>query len=351
MTYKVAIVGAGIGASHLKGYQALPERFQVKTVCDLDTARAEKMTQNTDIAVTSSFDDVLASDVDIIDICLPPHLHFSTSMQALDAGKHVMCEKPLVPSLAEADALVAKAESTGRIMGSVFQYRYGLGGAQMRALDAAGLVGKPFAATLETHWNRSKEYYDIDWRGTWAGESGGAILGHAIHIHDLLTSFMGPVDSIFAELATRVNDIEVEDCAALAIKMKSGAVVTSSVTLGAADDTSRIRILAEGMTVESDHAPYAPAAAAWTFKARAPYEQGPIDEVLAGLGPQLTGFPGLLDAFADTLDGRPAPYVSLEDGRASLEFVTAVYASHRSGQRMNLPLAKDNPLYEGWVPT
>ena len=350
MTYKVAIIGAGIGAEHLKGYQSVPDRFAVQTLCDLDIDRAEAAVAGSDTKASANFDDVLNSDVDVIDICLPPHLHFSSALRALEAGKHVICEKPIVASLAEADALAAQAEKSGRLVSSVFQYRYGLGGAQMRALSAAGLVGKPYAATLETHWNRPKAYYDVDWRGTWAGESGGAILGHAIHIHDLLTSFLGPVETVFAELATRVNDIEVEDCAALSLRMKNGAVVTSSVTLGSAEDFSRIRILAEGMTIESDHAPYAPCAAAWSFKARDPFEQGPIDEVLAGVGPQLTGFPGLFEAMADALDGRPSPYVSLEDGRASIEFVTAVYGSDRLGQRMTLPLSKDHPLYGGWVP-
>ncbi|MHA1552888.1 MAG: Gfo/Idh/MocA family protein, partial [Alphaproteobacteria bacterium] len=61
----------------------------------------------------------------------------------------------------------------------------------MRALRDPGLAGKPFVGTLETHWNRDVAYYDVDWRGTWAGEQGGAVLGHAIHIHDWLSFALG----------------------------------------------------------------------------------------------------------------------------------------------------------------
>jgi predicted dehydrogenase len=60
-------------------------------------------------------------------------------------------------------------------------------------------------ASLETHWNRGPDYYAVPWRGTWAGEAGGAILGHAIHAHDLLCRYFGPVAQVQAQLATRVN--------------------------------------------------------------------------------------------------------------------------------------------------
>ena len=185
---RVAIIGAGIGAEHLDGYRALPDRFQVATLCDLDTARAAKATGgDPGIAISGDLEAVLADPaIDLIDVCLPPHLHFPVSMKALQAGKHVICEKPIVRSLDEADQLQAAAEASGRQVFPVFQYRYGPGLAQLKALQAAGLAGRAYVASLETHWNRDAAYYAIPWRGTWAGESGGALLGHAIHAHDLL---------------------------------------------------------------------------------------------------------------------------------------------------------------------
>jgi predicted dehydrogenase len=132
--------------------------------------------------------------------------------------------------------------------------------------------------------------------------------------------------------------------------MASGALVTSSVTLGAADDTSRLRLCFEGFTAESGSLPYAPADGAWRFTARAPFEQAAIDRVLARVPPQLSGFAGLFEAVADALDGSPGREVTLRDGRRSLEFVTAVYASARLGRRETLPLAADHPLYASWRP-
>lgn len=346
----VAIIGAGIGAEHLDGYKALPERFCVSTLCDLDLARANAVA-TPDIVTTDSFADVLAdSSIDIVDICLPPHLHLETCLAALEAGKIVVCEKPLVASLSEADQIAAKLAKTGGALFPVFQYRYGTGTTQLNALIEAGLAGQCFAGTLETHWNRDATYYANPWRGTWKGEQGGAILGHAIHIHDLLTSTLGPVEQVFANLATRVNQIETEDCAALSLRMSSGALVTSSVTLGAADDFSRLRLMFEGFTAESDHAPYAPAAKPWTFTARAPKQQLEIDAVLGNIPEARTGFAGFFAAIADTLDGIATNATRFEDGRRSLEFVTAVYASARSGAPETLPLSGTHPLYESWMP-
>ena len=353
MSLRVSIVGAGIGTAHLAGFWQLRDRFTVANVCDLNETRSQALAVQYDgVSVTTDLAGVLADPkIDIVDICLPPHLHFRACVDALGAGKHVICEKPLVTSLKEADALAAKVAETGRSVFPVFQYRYGLGTAQLHALIEAGLAGRCYAGSLETHWNRPAAYYDIDWRGTWAGESGGALLGHAIHIHDLLPSVLGPVAQVYADVATRVNAIEVEDCAALSIRMLEGAVVTSSVTLGAADDTSRMRLMFEGFTVESDHAPYALAEKGWTFTARAPRTQAEIDAVLATTAPPKLGYAGLFEAVADALEGRPGREVTLLDGRRSLEFVTACYASARDGRPVTLPLGPDHPLYGSWLPS
>jgi predicted dehydrogenase len=352
MTWRVAIVGAGIGTSHLAGFWQLRDRFTVANVCDLNAGRAQALAaQYEGVEVTTDFSGVLADPaIDIVDICLPPHLHYRACLDALEAGKHVICEKPLVTSLKEADALAEKVAQAGRNIFPVFQYRYGLGTAQLHALIAAGLAGRCYAGSLETHWDRDAAYYAVDWRGTWAGESGGALLGHAIHIHDMLTSILGPVARVHAEVATRVNDIEVEDCAALSIRMAEGAVVTSSVTLGAAGNTSRLRLMFEGFTVESDHAPYTLAESGWTFTARAPRTQEEIDAVLAEVPPPKLGYAGLFAAMAEALDGRPGREVAVADGRRSLEFVTACYASAREGRPVALPLGPDTPLYGSWLP-
>ena len=348
----VAIIGAGIGREHLAAYRQLPDRFRVKTLCDLDKKRAQEVLGDSkDIHIEPDFERVLAdADIDLIDICLPPHLHLETCLQALNAGKNVICEKPLSSSIEDAYVIADKSETTGKQVFPVFQYRYGPGLTALRNLIKSGLAGKPLVASIETHWNRDAAYYDNPWRGTWSGEQGGAVLGHAIHNHDLLTSVFGPVDKLSAFNATRVNEIEVEDCASISFQMKNGALATSSITLGGANDTTRLRFCFENLTAESGSEPYAPADGDWSFVARGDASQSAIDEIVEDAAQSLSGFVGYFEAVANAIEGADDNAVTLEDGRRSLELVTAIYESSRKGAVIELPLTKNHPLYQGWMP-
>ncbi|TQV83229.1 Gfo/Idh/MocA family protein [Denitrobaculum tricleocarpae] len=349
---RVAILGAGIGREHLAAYRQLPERFEVKAVCDLDRDRAASIIQDNAIRIETDAARMLSDpEIDLIDVCLPPHLHFEMAVRALQAGKHVVCEKPLVCSLKEADALIEVAAGSKGSLIPVFQYRYGPAITQLHALMEAGLTGRPYAASLETHWNRNAEYYAVPWRGTWAGEQGGAVLGHAIHNHDLLMHILGPVARLSAMTTTRVNGIEVEDCAAISFQMENGAVASSSITLGAASDTTRLRICFEGLTAESGPEPYAPATGPWRFEAREPADQTRVDEVVASVPAVKTGFTGFFEALADSLAGQGGREVTLADGRRSIELVTAIYHASRFDKVVKLPLAAGTTLYESWIPT
>jgi len=351
--HRVGILGAGIGREHLAAYKALPDRFQVVTLCDTDAERAASILSPDDnISITADWQSVLQdATVDIVDVCLPPHLHFELCIAALDAGKHVVCEKPLVSSLRDADALIAHAKISGREITPVFQYRFGPALSQLQALLDADLCGEPLTATLETHWHRDAQYYKNPWRGTWKGEQGGAVLGHAIHNHDLLCTVFGPVQKLSAFTATRVNDIETEDCATISFQLQNGALASSSITLGAADDKTRLRFCFDRLTATSGTKPYAPADDEWNFQARGDAEQAMVDACVAGVGDVPVGFIGFFDELANKLDGRPHRAVSLEDGRQSLELVSAIYHAADTASIVTLPLGAGHARYESWMPS
>ncbi|WP_425041568.1 Gfo/Idh/MocA family protein [Primorskyibacter sp. S187A] len=343
---RVAILGGGIGAQHLDAYRALPE-WDVALLVDQDATRRSTF----NVPTSDSIDDALASDVNVIDICLPPALHRPVAVQALEAGKHVICEKPLAPSLRDVDAIIDAATRANRTVFPVFQYRYGPAMDALRALDAAGLLGRPKAATLETHWARHARYYaEAPWRGTWAGEMGGCLITHAIHAHDLLDCLMGPITKVTARTATLINPIETEDSAAIVLELASGALATSSVTLGAAQDESRVRLVWEHLTATSSTLPYAPMTGAWQFTVRDPTRQPKIDTILAQIPPKPNGFSGFLTDVAAALNGQTNSAVTLLEGRRSIELATALYASARAASSVALPLPIDHPLYDGWQP-
>ena len=337
---RIAIIGAGIGAQHLDAFRALPDLYETAAICDLDLDRAKALAVGR-ITFCDDFEAVLRDPaIDIIDICLPPHLHAEAILAALAAT-----------SLVDIDRIAAaEAEAAGPRVFPVFQYRYGPAARALAALRSEGHLGRSLAAALETHWNRDRDYYAVPWRGTWAGEMGGAILGHAIHAHDWLSFAMGPVASVFASLATRANPIEVEDCAALALTLADGTPVTSSVTLGAARDTTRIRLVYEHLTAESGTDPYRPAEGVWTFTTRDPARQGAVDAVVNAARDGPNGYAGLFSAIARAIEGAPGDEVTLGDARASIALVTAIYASARDNAPAQVPPPDDEPFRNSWVP-
>lgn len=350
--YRVALIGAGISERHLVSYQRLPDKFSPVAICSLDSDRVARLATKFSIPlVAENLDAVLANDdIDIVDICTPPNLHFEMVRTALDAGKHVICEKPLFASLAEVDSMAEQLKQTDRRLMPIFQYRYGNGLQKLMHLCQLGVTGQPYVATLSTHWRRETDYYEVPWRGKWAEELGGCVLGHAIHAHDMLNCVFGEFESISAQVNTLVNEIEVEDCAGVTARMTNGAIATLSVTLGSCDEISHLRFCFENLTVENNSKPYVPSREPWTFLGRTDAIQNEIDAALETFKPLQQGYTGQFDAFFDTLESGNEPPVTLSDARRSLELVTAIYHSARTGTTQPLPINSDHPDYRSWLP-
>jgi predicted dehydrogenase len=271
-------------------------------------------------------------------------------MAALRAGKHVVCEKPLVGSLAEVDEVIAlEKESRGRLM-PVFQYRFGNGVQQAKAIIDAGLAGKPFVGTVETLWRREAPYYAVPWRGKWKTELGGVLMGHAIHPHDMFVYLMGPLKSLFGRVATRVNPIEVEDCISASVELESGAIGSFTASLGSADEITRIRLAFDNLTIESDHDPYNPGAKLWNILPRNDGTKSAIADLLKDWKDVPPRFATQMARFHASLEtGAPLPVTS-GDSRRALEMVTAFYYSSRTREEVVFPIGVDHPNYKSWLP-
>lgn len=345
----VAIIGAGIGAQHLDGFRALPDLFEVRWIIDLDTYRAGAL--NADTAISKQIEDALEDPgVDVIDVRLPPSLHVPTTLAALHAGKHVICEKPLPTSLADVAQLRKAQTASGCRVFVMLQYRHGPALSALTALREVGLVRTPLVAAIETHWARGPDYYAIPWRGIWQGERGGAELGHAIHADDRLGVHMCAIRAVSGAVATRANAIDTEDCAALSFELEGGAMASSSIPLGAARDETRLRFVYSGLTATSGAEPCVPGQSEWTFTARDPANQDAVDRAIADTPQGHSGFAGAFAEIGKALNGAPHAAVTLEDGATSIELVTAIYDAARSGTRVSQPLPPDHPMRAGWQP-
>jgi predicted dehydrogenase len=154
---------------------------------------------------------------------------------------------------------------------------------------------------------------------------------HAIHNHDLMTWLMGPVASVFAHTATRVNPVEVEDCAVANLVMESGALASLAATLGSHREISRLRLCFEHVTFESAHAPYSPGDEPWEIIPASPEAEARIAAALADYRPVQSGYVGQFAAYHAALTTDAASPVMLADARSSLELATALYHSAATG--------------------
>src|SRR5260370_34231836 len=180
---KVGVVGAGIGKAHIAAYRQLPQLYAVEAVCDLDVDRAAAVAAEHDIRVIAPDSETLLSlDLDIVDLCTPSSQHFEQTARVLQAGRHVVVEKPIARSLAEVDQLAEIEQRSGRRVSPVFQYRFGNGLARLAHLKLKGLAGRPHVATVETHLRRRPDYYAAQaTRGRWTGDLGADAVAHGMH--------------------------------------------------------------------------------------------------------------------------------------------------------------------------
>ena len=347
---RVAVVGGGIGTQHIDALLKLPELYEPAAFCDIDAARAGAVAERYGIpAALTSFDELIArDDIDVVDVCTPSGLHAAQTRAALGAGKHVICEKPLAASLAEVDGLAALERSTGRHVSPIFQYRFGNGFRRLLHLRDRALLGKTYLATVETHWRRGAKYYAAPWRGRFATELGGCLVTHAIHAHDMLVHALGPIRSVHARTATRVNPIETEDCAVLSLEMADGALAALSVTMGAAVEHSRLRFYFERITVESNLTAYRPHLEPWRFEPADEAARAEIEAAFADYAPTPEHFEGQFSRLHAALTAGGPPPVTVADSRVSIELLTAAYWSARTGETVTLPIGPDHPYYHGW---
>jgi predicted dehydrogenase len=354
---KAAIVGCGWVADwHVRdGIAHLPERFSLSVCCDTDTEKAKDFAKRYGLSeAVLNYGDVLnRKDIDVVMLCTPPSLHYDMIVAALAAGKHVVCEKPLTSSIALVDAIAAaERRSSARVM-PIFQYRFGNGIARVRHVIQSGLAGRHYVTSIDTAKKRGPDYYSVPWRGKFATELGGVLVTQAIHIHDLVFWLLGPAKAVAAFKTTRVNPIEVEDCAAIAVQMADGSLCSMSATLGSARQVARMRFCFENVTFEKigyDDDSSRPGEEPWTVIPKTPELGLAIERKMAEMTPQKSWFARQYELFYDALErGEPFP-VTLADARASLELITACYHASETGMAVRLPIGADHPKYHGWIP-
>lgn len=225
--YRTAIIGCGdVSTVHIAALATMAD-VQLVGVCDADPQRLAAAANSQGVP---GFGDHLAllesARPDVVHVCTPHSQHASVAVDCLERGVHVLMEKPVAHTLAEAERLIGVADHSPAKIAVCFQNRYNTTSQAVQLLLASGELGTVRAGAATLLWHRTAQYYaDRPWRGTWAGGGGGVLMNQAIHTVDLLQWLMGDVTRVSGHASTRVlsDVIEVEDTAEFVVEHAGGA--------------------------------------------------------------------------------------------------------------------------------
>jgi len=351
---KVAIIGTGnISALHIKGLLEFPERAEIIALVDIypEKAEAKKIEYNLESAqVFASHEEMISSGlkIDLVHNCTPPYVHASISIDCMNAGMNVVVEKPMATCLAECDAMIETQKNNGVMLAAIAQNRFQDPVNKLKKLSDSGIAGKIRVAHVDSYWWRGASYYDLWWRGLWEKEGGGPTLNHAVHHIDMLNWIQGELPSEVTAVLTNVMhpNSEVEDLSFGILQYNDGSIaqVTSSVVHHGEE---------QGITLQCENAKIAS-----PFDVKAEYSMGngfpeTNEALIKEIKDSYENLPGLvyhghtgqIDNLLTALEDGVTPLITGEDGRKTVELISAIYKSGCQKKTVSLPLESDDEFY------
>jgi len=344
----IGVIGCGGIArhAHLPNIARNP-RARLVAVCDIDLDRAQAFAQEFGDGRTAAyqdFHDLLANpDVDMVCVTTWAAAHAEPVIAAAKAGKHILCEKPIAISLADADAMVAAAKEAGVKFSMGYQPRFGTLWPRVKQIIDEGLLGEIMGVTIAS---AAPSAHGVPWFLKKDLAGGGILIDWGIYTAYTINWWLGPVDRVFGtaktfrkEVSVRgelLTDVDVEDTVAAHLSFASGAMGTwySAWAVkanhgGIAIDGREGSLTISGSTIRLKSARLHDPdfVAGW-------HEIDATDPPLVDM--HYRKIAHLVDA---VLDDTPLVLTG-EDGRDALELVLAIYTSAETGQPIDLPMAR-----------
>lgn len=346
-----AIIGTGdIANTHIEAFQKFGDRCRIVMLVNrfVEKAQAKAEKYQLDCEITSDYQEILdREDIQLVSICLPPALHCEVASKLLLAGKHVLCEKPMAPTLEECDRMLEAQRIGGGVLSIVAQNRFKPDMMKTKAMLERQYLGRPLAVQINSLWWRGSHYYDLYWRGTWEKEGGGCTFSHAVHHLDLMMWFMGEVESIrsFVSNHNHLNS-EVEDLSIHMIRFKNQADGIFTCSLLHHGEEQKFIIDSEGGTIELPHKISVSRQRANGYPEPDVERMEELERLYCELdAPKYFGHAGQIEDVLNAIEQGAQPLITGEEGRKTIEFVTAAYQSAFTGQEVRFPMTRDSLFY------
>jgi UDP-N-acetyl-2-amino-2-deoxyglucuronate dehydrogenase len=338
---RFALIGCGnIARKHAHAVSQYVEEAELGAFVDRDLKRAQELGAKYGAPAFASISEMMQSvgdRIDVVSVLTPSGAHCSNVLELVEYGRPIVVEKPLALRLEDADRMIEACDAHGVKLFVVHQNRYNPAIVKAREALEQGRFGRLVLGTVRLRWKRDQAYYDSEsWRGTWAHD-GGVFMNQAAHHIDMLTWFMGYVDSVRSLATTRLVNIECEDTGVAVVKFRSGALGVLEATTAARphDLEGSLSILGEkGSVVIGGF--FMNELVTWNFA-----DKRPIDDVVFkdyGKNPTDMAFNHgeYLKGVVESLQTRKAALVDGLEGRRSLELITAFYESIETGNDVQL---------------
>ena len=349
--HDIAIIGTGgISESHIQAYLQFPEKCRIVALVDIYPQKAVQKAEHYGLnARIYSDHKSLLNDgkFDLASVCTPPYVHAGITIDLLQAGKHVLVEKPMSTSLKECDQMIKAMQASGKLLSVVAQNRFKAPLWNLKQVVDRNVIGKIVHAQVDSFWWRGHNYYDLWWRGTWEKEGGGCTLNHAVHQVDLFQWMIGMPVELQAILANVAHDnSEVEDFSTAVLRYANGSIGQINASLVHHGEPQQFVIQGERASI----------AAPWKVVASKQKENGfpepdpTLEAEIQALHdhlPELVheGHTGQIANVLAAINGEGELLIDGHAGRQTIELITAIYYSGTHGVKVKLPLPPDNPFY------
>jgi len=342
---KVAVIGVGgMGQGHCKRLAEL-EEADFKAVCDIDEEVLKSVSETYGVPGYTDFNELFTSeDLDAVVIATPHYQHPIVGMAAFDAGLHVLTEKPMAVTIGAAEEFVKKAKESGKVFTIMFQRRASGQFLAMKKLIDDGALGEIYRATMSANGFRAQRYYDSgEWRATWVGEGGGVIINQAPHEIDFFTALAGLPSRVYAQVKTRIHDMEVEDFAHCIMEFQNGATGYLSVATDQFPGSSNFEIAGDlgKLCIEGKKVIFKKLKAPlkeFAMGSDAVWGKPEFEDIEVEI-PEVKGGHGrVLENFLRTILGTEELLIDGAVGVTELELGNAIHLSAHTGEPVDLPL-------------